>query len=366
MKTTCRAMVLIAPETMEMRTFPLPEIGDQDGLLEMELVGVCGSDPGIFRGKQTFGPRPFPLIMGHEIVGRIAAMGKGARERHGVAEGDRVVVEYAFGCGLCDSCRSGQYATCEKHFNYGSMISCKDPPHLFGAYSEYLYIHPNAKVHRIGDAISPRLGVMICAVIGNGIRWLRQVGGVSIGDAVAIVGPGQQGLAAVAVAKESVAGPIFVIGLEKDARRLDMAARFGADRTIVVGREDPSEVIRRETGGRMAEVVMDVSGHPSGAELALPLVGRRGTFVTPGLYKHQKASLDLDHVVTKEIRVQGVYSHDSRAVRPAIKMAGAGKYPFESLITHSFALSQAEGAVRLVAGEIEGESPLKVVIDPKG
>ena len=366
MKTTCNAMVLITPEKMEMRSFALPKIGDQDGLLEMELAGVCGSDPGIFRGKQTFGPRPFPLIMGHEIVGRIAAMGKSARERHGVAEGDRVVVEYAFGCGLCDSCRSGQYATCEKHFLYGSMVSCQDPPHLFGAYSEYLYIHPNAKVHRIGEGISPRLGVLICAVIGNGIRWLRQVGNVSLGDAVAVIGPGQQGLAAVAVAKESGAGPIFVIGLEKDERRLAMAGRFGADRTIVVDREDPFEVIRRDTGGRMADVVIDVSGHPSGAELGLPLVGRRGTFVTPGLYKHQKASLDLDHVVTKEIRVQGVYSHDSRAVRPAIKMAGAGKYPFEELITHTIPLSQAERAVRLVAGEIEGESPLKVVIDPKG
>jgi threonine dehydrogenase-like Zn-dependent dehydrogenase len=175
------------------------------------------------------------------------------------------------------------------------MVSCKDSPHLFEAYSEYLYIHPNAKVHRIGDEISPRLGVMICAVIGNGIRWLRQVGGVSIGDAVAIVGPGQQGLAAVSVAKESGAGPIFVIGLEKDRRRLEM-----------------------------------------------------------------------DLVVAKEIRVQGVYSHDSRAVRPAIKMARSGKYPFEELIAHTFPLSQAERAVRLVAGEIEAESPLKVVIDPKG
>lgn len=366
MEKRCRAMVLVAPEKLEMRTFALPETGEEDGLLEVELVGVCGSDPGIFRGKETFGPRPFPLIMGHEIVGRIAAMGRGARERHGVAEGDRVVVEYAFGCGLCDSCRSGRYATCEKHYNYGSMVSCKDPPHLFGAYGEYLYIHPHAKVHRIGEEISPRLGVLICAVIGNAIRWLRQVGNVSIGDAVAIIGPGQQGLAGVAVARESGAGRIFVIGLERDGRRLETALRFGADRTIIVGREDPIEVIRRETGGRMADVVMEVSGHPSGAELALPLVGRRGTVVLPGLYKHQKASLDLDLVVTKEIRVQGVYSHDSRAVRPAIRLAGSGKYPFEELITHTLPLAQAERAVRLVAGEIEGETPLKVVLDPKG
>ena len=364
MKTKCRAMVLVAPEKMEMQTFDLPKTGEEDGLLEVELAGVCGSDPGIFRGNQTFGPRPFPLIMGHEIVGRVAAMGRGARERHGVAEGDRVVVEYAFGCGLCGSCQSGRYAMCERHCNYGSMVSCKDSPHLFGAYSEYLYIHPNAKVHRIGEGISPQLGVLICAVLGNGIRWLRQVGNISIGDAVAIIGPGQQGLAGVAVAKESEAGPIFAIGLEQDRRRLDMARRFGADRTIVVDQEDPFEVIHRETGGRMADVVMDVTGHPSGAEMGLPLVGSRGTLILPGLYKHRKASLDLDIAVAREIRLQGVFSHDSRAVGPAIKLAGSGKYPFEELITHRLPLAQAEQAVRLVAGEVAGEYPLKVVLDP--
>jgi hypothetical protein len=99
-------------------------------------------------------------------------------------------------------------------------------------------------------------------------------------------------------------------------------------------------------------------------ELSRETGWRRGTFVLPGLYKQKKASLDL--VVTKEIRVQGVFSHDFRAVRPAIKMAGSGKYPFEELITHTLPLAQAERAVRLVAGEIEGGSPLKVVLDPKG
>ncbi|WP_218188334.1 hypothetical protein, partial [Desulfosarcina cetonica] len=73
------------------------------------------------------------------------------------------------------------------------MISCADPPHLFGAYADYLYIHPRAMVHKIGEAISPEEGVLISAVVGNGVRWLRHIGGVTIGQPVAIVGPGQQG-----------------------------------------------------------------------------------------------------------------------------------------------------------------------------
>ena len=365
MTKTCRSMVLTGPEQLEMQSFPLPAIGDEDGLLELELAGVCGSDPPIFRGKQTFGPRPFPLIMGHEIVGRVVEMGPAARKRHGVEIGDRVVIEYAFGCGVCEACREGAYTTCEKHYNYGSMVSCKEPPHLFGAYGEYLYIHPNARVHYIGDGISPELGVLICAVIGNGVRWLRQIGNVSLGDTVVILGPGQQGLAGVAAAKESGAGPIFVVGLAKDRERLEMAKRFGADQVIVADEEDPVAVLSEATRGKMADVLMDVTGHVSGAELALPLIGRCGTFVMPGMYKKQKASLELDLAVTKEIRILGAFSQNSAAVRPAIKMAKSGRYPFEELISHRFGLEQAEHAVRLVGGEIKGESPMKVVLDPK-
>ena len=365
MKETSQSLVLVGPNRLEMQTFELPQIGEEDGILEMELVGICGSDVGICAGKETFGPRPFPLIMGHEIVGRVAKMGAAAQKRHGVKIGDRVVIEYAFGCGMCGACSEGHYTICEKHYNYGSMMSCKEPPHLYGGYGEYLYIHPNAKVHYIGDEISPEVGVLICAVIGNAVRWLRQMGGVSIGHTVAIIGPGQQGLAAVAVAKESGANPIFVIGLQKDKERLEMAKRFGADEVIVADQQDPVAIIHQATGERMADVVMDVTGHVSGAELALPLTGRGGMLVMPGLYKHKKASLDLDMAVTKEIRIQGVFSQDSPAVRAAIKMAKAKHYPFEELVTHRLPLSQAELGIKMVAGEAGGKLPLKVVLDPK-
>jgi alcohol dehydrogenase len=169
----------------------------------------------------------------------------------------------------------------------------------------------------------------------------------------------------VAVAKESGANPIFAIGLSKDKERLAMAKRFGADEAIMADEQNTVAIIREATGGRMANVVMDVTGHYSGAELALSLTGRNGTLVLPGIYKHQKASLDLDIAVIREIKIQGVYSHDSPAVRAAIKMAKSGRYPFEELITHRLPLSQAEQAIKMVAGEVGEQMPLKVVLDPK-
>ena len=357
-------MVVTGPKKLEMWTFDLPKIKEDDGLLEVELVGVCGSDPGIYEGRPTRGIRPFPIILGHEIVGRIVEMGEDAKKRFGVTEGDRVVLEYAFGCGTCEPCISGNYTLCEKNYSYGSMISCKEPPHLFGGYSEYVYVHPRAMVHKIGDDISPEVGVLICAVLGNAIRWLRQVGGVSIGDTVAIIGPGLQGLAGVCVAKESGANPIIVMGLSQDKNRLEMAQRFGADWVINADREDPVKRVSEITTGRMANVVLDVTGSPSGAELAVSLAGKRATIVLPGIYKGKKASLNLDQVVFQEIRMVGVFSHDFRAVEPAIKMVRQSEYPFKELITHRFPLKDAEQALRLVAGEA-GELPLKVLLDPK-
>jgi alcohol dehydrogenase len=362
---TTRAMVATGPGKLEMRSYPLPDIGDEDGILKVELAGVCGSDPGIFKGKTSRAPRPYPIILGHEIVGRVEKMGAAAQKRHGVKEGDRVIIEYAFGCGMCRPCLSGRYTLCERFFNYGSMVSCEKPPHLFGAYADFLYIHPRAMVHKVGDDLSPEEGVLICAVLGNGVRWLRQIGGVTIGQPVVIIGPGQQGLAAVAVAKEAGAGPIMIIGLERDAHRLDMARRFGADVVINAEREDPEQVVFAATGGAMADLVMDVSGHSNGARLALNLAGVGATVILPGLYGGQmEIPLLLDRAVFREIRILGVFSHDFRAVIPAIEMAKRRKYPFREMITHRLPLEKAAYALALVGGDIQGENAMKVVLDP--
>ncbi|MBS3780083.1 MAG: zinc-binding dehydrogenase, partial [Desulfovermiculus sp.] len=232
------------------------------------------------------------------------------------------------------------------------------------AYSEYVYIHPNAVMHKIGDQITPEVGVLICAVLGNAVRWLRHVGNVSLGDTVALVGPGQQGLAAAAVAKCCGAGRVFLIGLSQDTKRLELAQEFGADQLIIADQEDAREVLARETGGRMADVVMDVTGSPTGAELALTLAGRGGTFVMPGIYKGHKVPLSLDYAVLKEIRMLGVFSHKFKAVQAAISLVQHTRYPFEKMITHRLPLEEAEKAIKLVAGEFPEENPIKVVLDP--
>ena len=358
-------MVLEAPERMVLREFPLPDIGPEEGLLRVEMVGVCGSDVGIYRGKATRAPRPYPIIIGHEIFGTIAEIGERASKRHHIKMGDRVIVEYAFGCGKCSSCMNGDYVHCESYFNYGSMISCKDPPHLWGAYGEYLYLPPRAMIHQVRRDLLPEIGVLICAVLGNAIKWLQVIGEVSQGDMVVIQGPGQQGLAGVIVAKEAGAGKIIVTGMTKDSARFELAKIFGADEIINVEKGNPTELVKEITQGRMADFVMDVTGSPKGAMSAIDLVKKKGTVILPGLYGMDKEiPLVLDKIIYKEVRIQGVFSHDFRSVIPAIQLAESRKYPLEKMVTHRFPLEEAEKAVKVAAGEIEGEDPIKVVIVP--
>jgi alcohol dehydrogenase len=358
-------MVLEAPGKMTLQTFDAPEIGPEDGLLKVEMVGVCGSDVGMYHGKKSRKPRPFPIIMGHEMVGKIAEIGNLAAEYHGVQKGDRVIIEYAFGCGHCKNCLMGKYVQCESQSCYGSMISSNDPKHLWGAYGEYMYIAPRAMVHKIGKNISPESAVLISAVLGNAIRWLRIKGGVSMGDTVVIEGPGQQGLAGVIVARESGASNIIITGMSADAARMTLAREFGATYCCNIEKENPMEVVSDITRGEMADIVLDVTGHPQGLISSLDLVGSGGTIIVPGLYgMDQQIPLMIDKLIYKEIKLQGVFSHDIASVIPAIKLVESEKYPLKKMVTHRFPLDEAETAVKVAAGEIGGEYPIKVVIIP--
>jgi len=361
-----RAMVLEAPRKMSLRMFPLPDIGPDEGLLKVEMVGVCGSDPGIYHGKKGRKPRPYPIILGHEVVGEVAEIGDVAARNHGVQKGDRVIIEYAFGCGHCEACLKGNYTRCESNLCYGSMISCKDPPHLWGGYAEYMYIHPRAMVHKISKDLPTEAAILVSATLGNAIRWLRQKGGVSIGDNVVILGPGQQGLGGVIVARESGACNVVIAGRSVDETRLALAKEFGATHCCNIDEENLLELVSEITGGKMADIVMDTTGNPQGLIASLDLVGSGGTIIVPGLYGMDKEiPLIMDKVVYKEVRILGVFSQDVSSVIPAIKLAESRKYPLEKMVTHYFTLEDAERAVQVAGGEIEGEYPIKVVIIPQ-
>ena len=349
---------------ISIKEFTVPRIGPDDGLLKVEMAGVCGSDPKIYHGK--FGMVEYPLILGHEILGHIEEIGVNLSNRYKVVKGDRVIMEAMAGCGRCEYCLRGFYKFCEHGMGYGIFISSKVPPHLWGAYGEYMYIAPQSVLHKISEDILPEAAVMAGAVISNGVDWTRNIGEVSIGQTVVIQGVGCQGLASTIAAKESGASPIIVTGKSIDKDRFDLAKTFGADYAIDVDKEDVLKKVGEITDGKMADLIIEVTGSPQAVALDLDLVKKRGTIVNAGITGLGKVTpLFIDKIMFKEIRFQGAFSSDYKAYAQAVKIVESRKYPVEKMVTHKYALDEAEKALKAVAGEIPGEYPIKAIIVPR-
>jgi alcohol dehydrogenase len=220
-------------------------------------------------------------------------------------------------------------------------------------------------VHKVSTEVPAEAAVLTTAVIANGIQWVRRLAGASIGDTVVIQGPGQQGLAATIAARESGASPIVVTGLSIDGQRLALAQEFGADHVIDVEREDVVGRIEEITRGRMADIVVDVTGSPKAVAKSLDLVRPMGTILCAGLTGTDTlTSLAIDILVHKQLRLQGARSKSSEAVVSALKLVESRKYPLEKMVSHRFPLERAEEAVKTAGGDIPGVYATKVVITP--
>lgn len=341
-----KAAVLVAPQHIEMQEFPLPEIGEEEGLIRMEVTGVCGADWPAYSGElgDFFHP---PLILGHEIVGRVERIGAKAAKRWKVKEGDRVAMEEFAPCGHCDYCLSGRYNVCmDKMYGFTSLST---PPALWGGYSEYVYLHPHAIVHKMADTVPTEIASFFLP-LSNGIRWVQEVGAAKIGSTVMILGPGNQGLACVVAAKEAGASCIIITGRSIDASRLAVARELCADHTIDVDVDkNVLERVREITNGTMADTVINVTSHaPQTAQLAIELAGHGGTVVMAGMAHEPAEGFMPDMVTMKELTIKGVRGRTSRELKEAVRLVESGKYPLEKLATHRFPIEETERAIKTV------------------
>lgn len=359
--STARAATLLGPERLEIREYPVPEVADDGALLRIGLGGMCGTDVKYFHGSIDM---PYPVILGHEIFGRVERLGRAAAAIHGVAEGDRVILKGSRGCGHCRDCRDGAPRFCPQRTLYGSATTSADPPHLFGGLADYLYVNPDAELFKVGNAMSDEAAVLCGSVMANGYQWAILHGGVTFGDTVLIQGPGQQGLACTWAARAAGAARIIVTGTVADADRLALARRWGADRTVEADSTDVVEVVADETGRAMADVVVDVSGSPAALESSVASVRKRGTLVLAGLSGGRQVPLDIDALVWKEIRVQGAFTASSPALTATMELIESTGFKPEEMISHSFGLDDTELCIRAIGNEIDGMYPTKAVIRP--
>jgi 2-desacetyl-2-hydroxyethyl bacteriochlorophyllide A dehydrogenase len=361
---TARVVVQTGVRALEMRELPLPDIGKDDALLKVDACGICGSDYEQYDGTL---PVRFPVIPGHEPVGTIVEIGDEAARRWRVQEGDRVCVETLIPCGYCRSCIGGEYRLCtgNKRMNAYGYLGLDVPPGLWGGYAEYLYLEPHALVHKIDPGIAPEIATLFNP-LGAGFRWAVEMPGLRVGDALLILGPGQRGLASVIAAREAGAGTIIVSGLAADEAKLALARELGADVAVNAERDDLGSAVREATGGRLADVTLDVTAYATQAVTqAIDLTRRGGTVVLAGT-KGPNPVTDFmsDKVVMKELTIRGALGVDWPNYDRAIRTIESGKYPLDKLHTHTLPLEQAERAIRILAREEPGEDAIHIALVP--
>ena len=363
-QSTARALVLEAPRALADRKLPLPEIGDDDGLLRVEACGLCGTDHELYTGTL---PSGFPFVPGHESVGIVEAVGSRAAERWGVQAGDRVALEVMLSCGECEKCVEGDYRLCRRHGladMYGLIPVDKDPG-LWGGYATHQYLAPDSLLLPVPAALDPVVATLFNP-LGAGIRWGVTVPGTKAGDVVAVLGPGVRGLSACAAAKEAGAAFVMVTGVSPhDDERLALAKAFGADLAVDVGTTDAAKALR-QAAGQGADVVVDVTAKAPAAlgqaiNIArtggtIVMAGTRGSADTPGFWP--------DLIVFKELRILGALGVDASAYRAALDLLASGRYPFADLPRRCVPLDEAEDLIRAMAGEGDEPPPVHGVVTP--
>lgn len=354
-----RSMVLLEPRRMEMREFDIPDIGPDEFLLKVNLVSICGGDPIEYEGRNV--KAHYPIILGHEVVGTIAAIGDNAAVTYGVQVGDRVSVEPYIICGKCDYCLTGYYQLCRNARIYGVNMSCQMPPYIWGAYGEYMYGAPGSKIHKIVDGVPDEAAVM-ASVLGNGVRWVRTKAQVKFGENVVVIGVGAQGLATIIAAKEANAATIIVVGREAMQLKWDLAREFGATYLVdLATSNDPAETVRSLLNGDTADVVVECTGAASMMEMALDMVRPAGRYVMIGTRGYDRTPLTTDKIVFKEITVYGGLGQ-SWDTEPAVRIINARKYAIEKMVTDVFPLAQAQEAIEYFMNS--PDKTLRVAIKP--
>ena len=355
------AAVMVGPNIMETREIDIPDIGEDDALLRVEAAGVCGTDYEWFRGDL---PIPYPLILGHEPLGLIEAIGPEASRRWGVAAGDRVAVRSAYRCGRCEACREHPDQPCPSDGRFGST-ALERRPGLWGAFAQFMYLPPGAVVYPMDKALPAEVAVMFNP-LGAGYSWAVEATGLEPGNSIAILGPGARGLCSVIAARDAGASLVAVTGLGSDEHKLASARELGADLAINVDGEDPVERVMEVTGGKGVDVVLDTTPYAvSAVTQAVGMVKVGGAVVLAGLKGGRPlADLSSDDIIRKQATIKGVRGVAFGAFERAVKAIHPGRFPLHRLHTHSFPIEAAEQAIMTLSGESQQPS-IHVAIVPK-
>ena len=348
---------------MRIREFALPEPGPGSILVRLSAANICGSDLHTWHEAEAglIANLRLPVVWGHEMTGRVAALGKDViRDSAGAIlhVGDRIVYKDMRPCFQCRACARGKFTACPTLWSH-RVPDAASPPYFGGAFAEYYYLASTFAVYRAPDQLSDVLLAGVNCALSQVIYGLERAG-FHYGDTLVIQGAGGLGIYMSAVAKQLGAARVLVI--DSVAQRLEVSRAFGADETIDLAEvRSPEGRIRRVrelTDGWGADVVAEVSGAAAAWPEGIEMVGRGGVYLTMGaIVAGQECSVAPPNVIRPSKRIIGVAHFDRDTLRKALQfllttqdtypyaLLTGDRYPLEA-INEAFADADARRATR--------------------
>lgn len=349
---------------LELQELPLPEqIEPGAALVQITCTTLCGTDIEIWAGKMSF-PGMLPMVLGHEMVGEVIAVGAGTADALGepISVGDRIGWSESV-CGRCFGCTVLRQPVACSQRGYGFLQRSDVPPYATAGLSEYAYVTPGAQKLRLPAEVKDTWASAAGCAAKTVLRAFERAGGVRPGSRVVVQGSGALGLFATAVASISGAGTVITVGAPPS--RLALAERFGADHTIDIAGGSEASIARvlELTDGRGADLVLDFAGAPSIGPEAIGMAAQRGTVVIVGSTGPVGDAFPLSAIMGKELSVIGSLNGDVSDYYRSIEFfrSFADRFPWDDLFSEPCGLSEASARIERMheLGEV------KAVIDPR-
>ena len=331
---------------------PSVHLAPGDLLVEVELATICGSDVHTTRGDRG---APAPLVLGHEQVGRVVAVGAGAVAVDGtpLVPGQRVVWSLTVSCGRCSTCGRGLPQKCESVLKYGHerLITGWE---LSGGFATHVHVRAGTAVVPVADDLDAALLAPVSCGTATARAALDSAAQVVdlAGAVVLVLGAGLIGLTAAAMATDAGARVVVV---DPDASRRALAARFGAvataSPTVAPGSDDSVEHALRTAGGDPL-VAVEASGSPHAVASALALLGTGGVAVLVGsVFPAPAVPLDAESVVRRLVTIRGVHNYAPRHLVAAARFVEErhAAWPLADLVGETVALADLDAGIAAAA-----------------
>ena len=342
-----KALLLSEYKKLDLIEMPVPVIGPEDVLIQVKACGICGSDIHGYDGST--GRRIPPLVMGHEASGEIAEVGKAVK---GWSVGDRVTFDSTVSCGRCYFCQRGEINLCENRQVLG--VSCNEF-RRHGAFAEFVSVPQNI-LYALPETFPFHYAAMIEAV-SIAVHAVNLTP-MQLGASALVVGSGMIGLLVVQTLRLAGCGLIIAVDLEDS--KLELAKSLGADVGLNPKSTDVVKAVQELTGGRGADVAIEVVGAAKTIDTAIHAVKKGGSVTLVGNIT-PKVEIPLQVVVSRQIRLQGSAA-SSGEFPQCIDLLARGAIKVDPIISALAPLEQgAEWFQRLYANE---PGLMKVVLQP--